>query len=359
MPRSTVALNIFNNEVQAHFTLPADRLERAFIQAKLVPDPGPGNDTRPTLTAAAVKQYVLERTALHSQPSAPPWPMVIQALQPPDPYTDEWRVLVSYKKTHEFNTDSFTFTNRVLIQEIATHIALVTLTQDWKSGVLPESPQLLGQLGGNDHQIHWQRQNHSVWAAPFQLFQLGINHILHGLDHLVFLIALILIIPLTAKNGRWQVEPNIKRCIKNTLWWVSAFTLGHSASLLIASLDMISVNRPLIELLVASSVAIAAAHAMRPLYAGYESLVTFGFGLIHGLAFSEVMRELALPIPQLLQATASFNIGIEFSQLIIVLVLTPILMMFRRINGFTLFRLCLSALIFMASIYWIVQRLPF
>lgn len=144
---------------------------------------------------------------------------------------------------------------------------------------------------------------------------LGIEHILSGPDHLLFLLALVLLV-----RGWRQLTLTI-----------TAFTAAHSVSLALAVLGIVHLPSGPVEALIAASIVPVALEALRPpgapptLISRAPWLAAFCFGLLHGLGFASALTELGLPHDHLPAALASFNLGVEAGQLAVVaLVLLPV-----------------------------------
>lgn len=175
---------------------------------------------------------------------------------------------------------------------------------------------------------------------------LGLEHILIGFDHILFVLTLIL--------GA--------RRIKTLLLLVTAFTLAHSISLALSTLGIFTLSPKLVEPLIAASILLVAA---QDFFAKDEPnlklmlLLTFGFGLIHGLGFSYVLQEANLTGGHLLLPLFSFNLGVEFGQLCIVMLVYPLTRLLARTLGgryLTVKRILLAA-IALVAVYWLVERL--
>ena len=142
-------------------------------------------------------------------------------------------------------------------------------------------------------------------------FALGIEHILTGYDHLLFLLALML-----CGGGLWSL-----------LKIITAFTIAHSITLALAALDVVVLPSALVESLIALSIAYVALENLLPRHAvSRRWAVSFVFGLVHGFGFSSVLREIGLPKENLLLSLLNFNLGVEVGQLTVVLLVVPILM---------------------------------
>lgn len=149
-------------------------------------------------------------------------------------------------------------------------------------------------------------------TASFLL--LGIEHILSGWDHLLFLLGLLM------RGGGWLSLAKI----------ITAFTLAHSVTLTVAALDIVTLPDRLVEAVIALSIAFVAAENlfMRPIVSR-RWLVSFCFGLVHGFGFSSVLREVGLPTRGLLLALFGFNAGVEVGQALVVALALPALALLR------------------------------
>jgi len=146
-------------------------------------------------------------------------------------------------------------------------------------------------------------------------FPLGVEHILTGFDHLLFLVCLIILIPRTS-----------------IIYAITAFTLGHSISLGLAAFNVLTIPSAPVELLIALTILYLAVDIihMKKVHLKKESinhsypLIVF-FGLIHGLGFAAVLSEIGFPSEQRWWALLLFNLGIELGQLLFVIVFILVL----------------------------------
>jgi hydrogenase/urease accessory protein HupE len=131
---------------------------------------------------------------------------------------------------------------------------------------------------------------------------LGIEHILTGFDHLLFVIGLLLLVGFN----------------RRLLWTISAFTLAHSLTLACSALGWLVLRPPPVEASIALSIVLVAGEALhqrQTLARRWPALVAFLFGLVHGLGFAGALKEIGLPEDNLLVALLSFNVGVEIGQL--------------------------------------------
>ncbi len=229
--------------------------------------------------------------------------------------------------------------------------------------------------------------------------KLGFLHILEGFDHLAFLIALLLVV----------------RELKSLFWVVSGFTLGHSITLILGSLNILAATPEIIEPLIAFSIAFTAWDAIisksnqphKPLFVGIISalvlfvidrninsqipliawigvlmlsggvwmfalqgeekskrilpVVTIGFGLIHGFGFAGVLADIGLPVDGKFTALLGFNIGVELGQLVFVsaMLLLASVSLFLSKTTSGLVRLLVSYGVILLGLYWFAERVFF
>ena len=162
----------------------------------------------------------------------------------------------------------------------------------------------------------------SGWSVAGLYLKLGVEHILLGIDHLLFVLALLII-----TRGTWLL-------IKT----VTAFTVAHSITLAFATLGYVHVPSAPVEALIALSIAFVAAeivrqwHGREGLSARAPWLVAFTFGLLHGLGFAGALSEIGLPEGQIPLALLFFNIGVEAGQLLFVATMLGAFALVRRIR---------------------------
>lgn len=162
------------------------------------------------------------------------------------------------------------------------------------------------------------------------MFRLGMRHIAEGTDHLLFLLALLLPAPLLVFRSRWAGFAGVRHSVLQTLRVVTAFTVGHSITLALAALGLVRVPSRPIEVLIAFSILVSAAHALRPLFPGREAGIAALFGLTHGLAFASTLQNLELGWWERVVSILGFNLGIETMQLFVVAATIPSLILLSR-----------------------------
>ena len=157
----------------------------------------------------------------------------------------------------------------------------------------------------------------------------GIWHIFSGIDHILFLLCLVLPAVFQTKQARWRAATSVRDVAVEVLETVTAFTLAHSITLVISAVGLISLPSRFVETAIALSVVAAAVNnLLRTVDARWA--VAFSLGLLHGFGFSSVLIDLGLPSRELIGALLGFNVGVELGQAAIVLVAIPLLYAIRR-----------------------------
>ena len=185
----------------------------------------------------------------------------------------------------------------------------------------------------------------------------GVKHISIGIDHILFLIALLLPAVLLRSGGKWVPVADIRTAFWSVLKIVTAFTVAHSITLSLAVLGVVQLPSRFVESAIAASVLITALDNLWPFLPRKRWLVAFTFGLLHGFGFASVLIDLKLPASALVLSLLGFNVGVEMGQLILVAVLMPLAYVARASKGYT--RIVLGAgsvVIAVISLGWLLER---
>jgi hypothetical protein len=158
----------------------------------------------------------------------------------------------------------------------------------------------------------------SALGLAWSMLRLGVEHILTGADHLVFLFGLMLV------GGR----------LRSIAGAVTAFTVAHSITLALAALSIFAPSPRLVEPAIALSIAYVGVENFFVEDASRRWRVTFPFGLVHGFGFASALREIALPHAQVPVALVSFNLGVELGQLGVLAIALPVTLAARRAPWF-------------------------
>ena len=259
------------------------------------------------------------------------------------------------------STRNFILNYDVIIHQLITHAALISIRQDWEAGIGTDCPAVFGVIARDEHTnvippMHINLAERSKWKGFKCMVICGFKHVAERTDHLMFLLVLLLPAPLVAFGKRWGNYGGTKYSVIRLLKIVAAFTIGHYITLLLGSSEWIRLPDKPVEILIAFSVLIYAVHALRPIFPGKEIYAAAGFGLIHGFAFAGTLANLNLDADQMALSILGFNTGIELMQLFIIAVIVPSFIILSKSNSYKFIRICGAAFAGMAAIAWMVQR---
>lgn len=251
--------------------------------------------------------------------------------------------------------------------DCAGEIAKLSIRYSMLSGIDPSHRGLLrfedaqrvqtAVLGADDAPVELAAQPSSRWTTAAQYMRLGVGHIWSGIDHLLFLLSLLLPSVLVRRNRHWQPVERLRPVFMDVLKVVTAFTIAHSITLTLAALNVVHLPSRLTESVIAASIIVAALNNIFPLVTEARARIAFTFGLLHGFGFASVLADLGLPPGARVLSLVSFNLGIEFGQLAVVLAVMPFIYALRNA---ALYRRAIlpwaSVAIAALALVWFVQR---
>lgn len=185
----------------------------------------------------------------------------------------------------------------------------------------------------------------------------GVGHVWGGLDHVLFLLMLLLPAVLVRRDGEWQPVVHFRAAAWDAVGVVTAFTLSHSLTLALAALGILALPAQLTESAIAASVFLAALHNLRPIWKHGPALMALVLGLIHGLGFASGLLDLGLSTDSLALPLVAFNMGVEVGQLAIVSVFLPLAFLLRSGALYRVFILRgASVAVALLALRWFLER---
>jgi hypothetical protein len=350
MPSSAVELRMHRTHIDAQLTLPIIELRLGW------------DKPLPLDATLVVRQYgekLKDYLYAHVHPTAPdgrPWTVTVGDVIPVIEQNPDVRVSLTMAPPPGAPVDQLTLHYDAIFHHLITHTAIVTLNSDWHTGVVGQTSVLLGTMRDTNPVIVIDRSQGS-WLQGFTaMFRLGARHIAEGTDHLLFLLALLLPAPLAASGRRWSEYAGGKAALRRIIKVVSAFTLGHSVTLLLGALEWVHLPETVVESAIALSIFVSASHAFAPIFRRKEAFIAGGFGLVHGLAFASTLTEFGLDPLTMVSSVLAFNLGIEVVQLSVILITVPWLMMLARSPIYTPFRISGATFTGIAAASWFMER---
>ncbi len=158
----------------------------------------------------------------------------------------------------------------------------------------------------------------------------GIHHILIGYDHILFVVTLLLGAAGAVFGGCREQAAVWRGVLPATVKLLTAFTLAHSVTLALAAFGVVTPPPRVTEAAIAATITLSALNVVWPVVTSRGWLVAFGFGLLHGFGFANVLTEMALPTSGLVAALFAFNLGVELGQLMVVTVVLPVILVASR-----------------------------
>lgn len=361
MPNSVVLLDIRSDGVVGKLQMPLSELQLAF-----------GHDVaqHPEMLVRRLGPELRAYIQAHLRPVSPDgraWTVAVGDLavqSTVQPYTGPYYELtarVQLRPSTGVSPRRFRLNYDVIIHQLVTHKALVSIRQDWEAGQFGEQPAEVGviQLDVPSNTIPplvINQESGSLWRGFRGMVELGVQHIAEGTDHLLFLLVLLLPAPLVVSQKRWGQFGGARYSLVRLLWIVTAFTIGHSITLLAGAIGWLRLPSQPVEILIAVSILVSAVHALRPLFPSREAWVAAGFGLVHGLAFANTLTDLKLDAGRMALSILGFNIGIELMQLAVIGLTIPWLILLSRTPAYVGVRITGAILAGVAALAWITER---
>ena len=197
----------------------------------------------------------------------------------------------------------------------------------------------------------------SSWTSFGDFLIHGVWHIWIGLDHILFLVALVLPAVLVREGSEWQPVTGIRSTFWEVVKIVTLFTIAHTITLTLATLSIVELPSRLVESVIAASVAFAALNNVYPILRKGIGYVVFTFGLFHGFGFASVLQNLIISPKTMVLDLLGFNLGVEIGQIAIVAVVVPILFAIRNQRFYIpLVLRSGSALIGVLAMLWLAER---
>jgi hypothetical protein len=246
---------------------------------------------------------------------------------------------------------------RLFFESDPDHRALLVVEENERTGFASAAEEVFLVFSPDEWRQELELAAVRARSAFLRFLALGVHHIAIGVDHILFLVALVLPSVLVRRDARWLPTPGFRPALIFVVGVVTLFTVAHSVTLSAAAFRVIELPPRLVESVIALSVALAAVNNFFPMVRERTWLVVFGFGLFHGLGFASVLGHLVFNRSSLLVPLLGFNFGVELGQLAIILLVFPLLYLMRRQKFYVPWVVRGgSSIIAVIAIVWLVQR---
>ncbi len=244
-----------------------------------------------------------------------------------------------------------------------THRGFLITEYNWKAGVINDEMNISLDFAPGDTQDTMSLTDVSIWKGFVAMVKQGVWHIWIGLDHILFLLALILPSVVRRKKNasafsfsNWESVQEFKPAFFYILKVITFFTIAHTITLTLASLEIINLPSHIVESIIALSIGLAAFHNISPIFKGRDWVIAFVFGLFHGFGFASVLNDLGLTNEFLTLSLLGFNIGVEIGQIVIIALIFPVLYVLRKSKLYPKILVYGSIVLILISLYWFTER---
>ncbi len=263
----------------------------------------------------------------------------------------------------------------VLFEADPDHQGMIVIAEHWKAGVVNNEAMVSLIFNNGDEPKTLAIAEGSIMQGFTMMIKSGIHHIWIGLDHILFLLALILpsvmkrmfvedkSLEVNANTGwlskilhSWKPVESFKPAFIYVVKIITFFTIAHTITLSLAALDVFTLSSRIVESIIALSIALAAFHNIYPLFKGRDWMIAFIFGLFHGFGFASVLGDVGVGQNFMTLTLFGFNLGVEIGQLAIICLIFPVLYLIRKQKIYPGLLIGGSVLLIFISLYWFIER---
>lgn len=268
--------------------------------------------------------------------------------------------------------DNLDVTYTPFIEDDPNQRNMLGIEYNWKAGMINNEKIFALDFGDGNTTQNLDLTETSLWKGFVAMIKQGVWHIWIGLDHILFLLALILPsvvrrvrdeegVAHTPKQSKWidwnwKPVERFKPAFMYILKVVTFFTIAHTITLSLAALEIVNLPSRVVECVIALSIGLAAYHNIRPIFKGKDWVIAFLFGLFHGFGFASVLGDLGFRGENLTLSLLGFNIGVEIGQVVIIAAIFPFLFFMRKLKLYPKLLVYLSMFLIIVSLYWAYER---
>lgn len=245
----------------------------------------------------------------------------------------------------------------VILADKSEFINFVLIDQNWKTGTFNAEANIVLSYDEAGVVKTLDLSGGSLFQGLAAIVKLGVKHIVKGVDHVLFLVALLLPSVVRRENGKWQPIGSFSTSFSYVVKVAIAFTVAHSITLGLATLQIVDLPSRFVESVIAGSIGLVAIDIFYPIFKHRVVQVIFLFGLFHGFGFASVLGDLGVTSQHSLLSLLAFNLGVELGQLAIITVVFPLLYLLRKQIFYPPLVLKAGGLLLgTISLYWLIER---
>jgi hypothetical protein len=253
--------------------------------------------------------------------------------------------------------DVLTIEYSVLFDEEPSHRGFLLVEHNWATGTFANENQVSLVFSPGSRRQDFDLTSSGRLRGFLALVHLGAEHMVLGLDHVFFLLALLLPVALRREERLWQPLEQMRPALRNVMTIVTAFAAAHAVALILAVAGLLRLPEALVETVIAGSTTLAAVHILFPLFRARMWWIIFGLSLFHGMGFAGGLMDLGAADEFPALAVLGFNLGVEIGQILIVAVAFPLLFAVRRLKLYRTVAMPAAAVgLILVSGVWVVER---
>ncbi len=253
--------------------------------------------------------------------------------------------------------ESLTFDYSVLFDEEPDHRGFLIVEHNWATGTFANESGISLVFSPASRRQEFDLTSSGRLRGFLAVVGLGAEHLLLGVDHVMFLLALLLPVALRREAGRWQPVERFRPALGHAVTIATAFLVAHTVALSLAALDLVRLPEALVETAIAASTTLAAVHLLRPIFRRHLWWIVFGLSLFHGFGFAAGLEDLGVLEHHMGLSILAFNLGAEVGQIALVALLTPVLFLIRRRRLYSRLLLPVAAVgMILVSGVWVIER---
>jgi hypothetical protein len=352
---SYVYLEIFDSTIEGELHYPVEELND--VLGLDIPNDPEGAAAWAEANQGIVHEYSANHLAM-SGVDGSEWPIVFGTFDGLDG-RDGAYLIAAFEVDREFDETprQFVVTYDAIVHAKPDRAALLAIATDFGSGTFNNEADVLLRYSSSNATQTVDLGDTSFWSGVTGVIALGTDHIRIGVDHILFILALVLPSVLVfGRAGGWQPAASFGASLWRVLKIVTMFTVAHTITLTLGGLGIIELPSALVETVIAISIILAALHNLRPVLVNREWMIAFGFGLIHGFGFAGLLSDLGLTQSRQFVSLLGFNIGIEIGQAIIIVLVFPALYIARRTRAYQPAMTVASVILILIAGTWAIER---
>jgi hypothetical protein len=272
--------------------------------------------------------------------------------------------------------DELTANYSVLFDKKLDHKSLLMIEYNWTAGIHNNEYRMSASFENGDTENTFSLKKSSIFNGFTTMISLGMWHIWAGLDHILFLLALILpavlrrvredevvdsknTISISTKfiKANWVPVDDFKTTLFYVLKLITFFTIAHALTLTVVAFNVLELPSNIFEAIIALSISVSAFHILKPLFKRGDWVIAFCFGIFHGFGFAEILLDIGLRGEYMALSLLGFNLGVELGHVVIIVLVLPILYVLRKRKIYSKILLYGSIFLILIGLYWFVTRL--